>query len=146
MPELLIREAKELDAEAITSLMNTLGYLGTESFMRARIAQSEVHPEESLLVAVNDAIVLGVISLHFIPQIALSGDFCRISYLCVAEDARNVGIGASLEAYATELAKARGCDRIEVHCNERRADAHRFYSRQGYQESPKYLIKSLKPE
>lgn len=59
------------------------------------------------------------------------------------ESDRGVGIGAALEARATELAKARGCDRIEVHCHSRRVDAHRFYFRQGYSESPKYLVKSL---
>jgi GNAT superfamily N-acetyltransferase len=48
-----------------------------------------------------------------------------------------------MEEYVVMLAKERGCDRIEVHCHSRRTDAHRFYSRQGYEESPKYLMKRL---
>jgi hypothetical protein len=34
---------------------------------------------------------------------------------------------------------------MEVHCHQRRMDAHRFYNRLQYQESPKYLIKMLSP-
>ncbi|WP_139803611.1 GNAT family N-acetyltransferase, partial [Cronobacter sakazakii] len=82
-------------------------------------------------------------SLHFIPQLALKGDFCRISYFCVSSNARSKGIGRLLESEGETLARARGCDRIEVHCHSRRSDAHRFYYRQGYTESPKYLCKSL---
>jgi GNAT superfamily N-acetyltransferase len=138
-----IRTAQESDADAISELLTSLGYAGTPPFVRARIAQLLAHPDEELLVATDNATVLGVISLHFIPQLALAGDFCRISYFCVDEAARGAGAGAALESRATEMARARGCDRIEVHCHSRRVDAHRFYFRQGYAESPKYLIKSL---
>jgi hypothetical protein len=49
-----------------------------------------------------------------------------------------------LEAEITVQAQRRQCDRIEVHCHSRREDAHRFYYRQGYFESPKYLIKTYR--
>lgn len=138
-----IRTAHEADAEIISQLLTSLGYTGTQSFICDRIAQLLAHPDEKLLVATNGADVIGVMSLHFIPQLALVGDFCRISYFCVNASVRGAGIGATLEARATELARLRGCDRIEVHCHSRRVDAHRFYARQGYTESPKYLAKSL---
>jgi hypothetical protein len=48
-----------------------------------------------------------------------------------------------LEAKAVEVAQRRECDRIEVHCQSRRTVAPGFYKRQGYQESPKYLVKRL---
>ena len=131
------------DAPAISALLDALGYPGTEAFMERRIAQLIAHPDEALLVAVDDGEVIGVISLHFIPQLALNGDICRISYLCVSERARGRGVGALLEEHAESLARQRGCDRIELHCHERRTDAHRFYHRQQYLESPKYLYKSL---
>lgn len=131
------------DAAAISGLLHALGYPGTESFIERRILQLLSHPDEALLVAADNGKVVGVISLHFIPQLALSGDFCRISYLCVAQDTRSQGVGALLETHAVKLAQQRGCDRIEVHCHARRTDAHRFYDRQNYVESPKYLCKSL---
>ncbi|AHB70531.1 hypothetical protein P262_03037 [Cronobacter malonaticus] len=61
----------------------------------------------------------------------------------MSSNARSKGIGRLLESEGETLARARGCDRIEVHCHSRRSDAHRFYYRQGYTESPKYLCKSL---
>ncbi|RXJ89302.1 GNAT family N-acetyltransferase [Arcobacter sp. CECT 8983] len=123
--------------------MNSLGYEGTESFIKRRISELLNHKDEVLLVAEKENKILGIISLHFIPQLALEKDFCRISYFCISNTARSQGIGAILEAKAVELATNRGCDRMEVHCNERRTEAHRFYYRQGYIDSPKYLYKSL---
>lgn len=138
-----LRDALAADADAIAQLLDVLGYPGTAPFIRTRIAQLLAHPDARLVVAADGARVVGVISLHFLPQLALAGDFCRISYLCVDESARGGGIGAMLEARAAALARARGCDRIELHCHARRTDAHRFYERQGYSESPRYYAKSL---
>ena len=87
--------------------------------------------------------VVGFVSLHFIPQLGVKGDFCRISYFCVDRQSRSVGIGKQLEAAIVEAAKQRQCDRIEVHCHARRNRAHGFYARQGYSEDPKYLLKRL---
>ncbi|MHB0807522.1 GNAT family N-acetyltransferase [Stutzerimonas nitrititolerans] len=131
------------DAPAISALLESLGYPGTHAFIERRVTQLITLPDASLLVAVDSGEVIGVISLHFIPQLALNGDIYRISYLCVSERARGRGVGALLEEHAESLARQRGCDRIELHCHERRTDAHRFYHRQQYLESPKYLYKSL---
>ncbi|ALM86166.1 GNAT family N-acetyltransferase [Bordetella sp. N] len=138
-----IRTPSVADAPVIAQLLASLGYPGTESFIEQRIAQLVAHPDEAVLGAWKDSVLLGIISLHFIPQLALVGDFCRISYFCVSEQARGEGIGALLESEAVSLARERGCDRIELHCHSRRVDAHRFYLRQGYEDSPKYFFKSL---
>lgn len=140
-----IKDARLEDAAAIAALLTALDYPGTESFIAAKVALQLQHPDARLLVAVEGNSVLGVMSLHFIPQIALAGDFCRISYLCVDGEARSKGIGALFEQRAEQLARERGCDRIELHCHARRVLAHKFYFRQGYEESPKYLMKMLTP-
>lgn len=141
--ELAVRPAHRGDAPAIADLLDQLGYAHTLGFLPARIEQLVAHPDEALLVAELDGAVPAVISIHFIPQLALAGDFARISYFCVAAGGRSAGIGARLERHCAALARARGCDRIELHCHSRRLDAHRFYARQGYVESPKYLVKQL---
>jgi GNAT superfamily N-acetyltransferase len=137
-----IREATRSDSAAIAMLLSQLGYPSTEAAVASKIQQLD-HPDAQVLVAVDDADVLGFVALNFIPQLALAGDFCRISYFCVREAARGQGIGTALEAKVCSLARARGCDRIEVHCHARRKLAHRFYSRQGYVESPKYFCKPV---
>ncbi|WP_019142973.1 GNAT family N-acetyltransferase [Noviherbaspirillum massiliense] len=138
-----IRPATASDAGALAQLLAELGYPGTEAFIAQKIAQQAAHPDALLLVATEGERILGLISLHFIPQLALPGDFCRISYFCVSETARGRGIGAQLERRAESEARARHCDRIELHCHSRRTGAHRFYARQGYEESPKYFMKTL---
>jgi len=142
---LTIRDAQLADAPSIAGLLEALDYPGTEYFIQDRLVQLLNHPDETLLVSVENQRVTGVISLHFIPQLALADDFCRISYFCVDAQARGNGTGKALEEHAVAIARQRGCDRIEVHCHARRSAAHRFYFRQGYAESPKYLCKSLKP-
>jgi GNAT superfamily N-acetyltransferase len=139
-----MRLAQLTDGPAISRLLTQLEYPGTEAFMASRLAAMLADPAEILLVWVEDDQILGLLSLHFIPQIALEGDFARISYFAVDDSARSLGIGRQLEEEATRLAREKGCDRLEVHCSAHRTRAHAFYARQGYHESPKYLIKKLK--
>jgi GNAT superfamily N-acetyltransferase len=138
-----IRSALLSDGPAIEQLLDQLGYTGTDRFLPQKLRQMLADSDERLLVYETTAAVVAFISVHFIPQIAVAGDFARISYFSVADSVRGQGIGREMEEYAVMLAKERGCDRIEVHCHSRRVDAHRFYSRQGYEESPKYLMKRL---
>ncbi len=138
-----IRKANMNDRDGIISLLDQLEYPGTEKFLTARLQQLIHHPDESLLIYEKEGKILAFISFHFIPQLATEGDFARISYFSVDEEARGMGIGSQMEAYCSALAMERGCDRMEVHCHTRRAVAHQFYFRQGYEESPKYLIKSI---
>jgi N-acetylglutamate synthase-like GNAT family acetyltransferase len=136
-----IRKAMLSDAKAIQDLIRQLDYPTTESFIEGNLPLLLDHPDHSLVVYEKQGVVVGMISIHFIPQIALAGEFANICYLAVDENVRSEGVGAKLETYCTQLAKERKCDRIFVHCHIRREGAHRFYNRQGYLESPKYLMK-----
>lgn len=138
-----IRKARVDDGKGIQRLLDQLEYPGSASFLEGKLEKMLKDPEELLLLWEEEERILGVLSLHFIPQLALEGDFARISYFAVDEDARSGGIGQAMEEYATKLARDRGCHLVEVHCHGRRVRAHAFYRRQGYEESPKYLIKRL---
>jgi len=151
-----IRKARVDDVKGIRRLLDQLEYPDSASFLEAKLEKMLKDPAELLLVweegerlgsgfpaGGSEGRILGVLSLHFIPQLAVEGDFARISYFAVDESARSGGIGRAMEEYATGIARERGCHLIEVHCHGRRARAHAFYGRQGYQESPKYLIKRL---
>ncbi len=138
-----IRKAEIQDGDAISKLLNQLNYPDTDAFIKKKLEKLLSHPDEELLVYEDGGEVTAFISIHFIPQVALEGDFARISYFAVDSSIRSKGIGRELEEYCTELAKERNCDRIEVHCHSRRIDAHRFYTRQGFTESPKYFMKKL---
>jgi len=138
-----IRKAKLDDWKQISSLLNQLDYPNTEKFIKDKLETLLLDNNEELVVYEENQEVIAFISIHFIPQIAVKGDFARISYFAVDSSIRSKGIGRMLEEYCTELATKRKCDRIEVHCHSRRTDAHRFYERQGFTESPKYFIKLL---
>jgi GNAT superfamily N-acetyltransferase len=141
-----IRLAKPADAPAIENLLQQLGYSGTGGFLAQKLERMLDDPDERVFVYVTDAPqpeVVALVSLHFIPQLALAGDFARISYFAVDDRFRSKGIGHQMEEHVVALARERHCDRIEVHCHWQRGDAHRFYFRQGYEEAPKYLIKRL---
>jgi GNAT superfamily N-acetyltransferase len=139
-----IRKIEIADGESITALLEQLGYPNTERFISSKIQSMMNHPFEYSLVAENeDYRIVGFISIHIIPQIALEGDFARISYFCVDENFRSSGVGKQLEEYCEKIARENNCDRIEVHCHSRRERAHEFYFRQGYEESPKYLVKKI---
>ncbi|HFK5543816.1 TPA: GNAT family N-acetyltransferase [Elizabethkingia anophelis] len=139
-----IRAIKESDHEVISKLLGQLGYPDTEKFIQNKIRALLLNPNEYLVVIEDDEQqVFGFISIHIIPQIALEGDFARISYFSVDENYRSMGAGKMLEEYCVQVATERNCDRIELHCHSRREKAHLFYYRQGYKESQKYLIKKL---
>ena len=138
----MIRRAQSTDTDAIRALIAQLDYDPPAS-LEEKIRRLSTHPDEVLLVYELDTEVVAFLSLHFIPQLAVAGDFSRISYFAVKDSVRRHGIGRQLEAHIIRLARERNCDRIEVHCHTRRTDAHRFYERQGYNESPKYFIKTL---
>ena len=137
-----IRPATTEDDAEISRLLTQLDYPGTERFIKSRLAEMLEDPAEVLLVW-DDPPVRGFVSLHFIPMIGVGKDFAQISYLIVDNSARGEGIGRRLEEAVTRIARERGCDRIVLHCDSRRTRAHAFYLRQGFTESPKYLIKRL---
>lgn len=140
---MLIREGTVQDAPVLAQLLGDLDYPNRSEAIAERVAKMAVNPDSRLLVAETEGQAVGFISLHFIPQIALAGEFCRISYLCVSDHARGSGIGQKLLDEAEHLAADRGCDRMEVHSHTRRVRAHTFYARAQYEESPKYLLKKL---
>ena len=138
-----IRHAELRDLSGIGSLLDQLGYPAESEYLAKRIEQLISDPNHELLVYEDADLVSAVMSIHFVPQLALAGDFAIISYLAVDAAARSKGQGKLLEEHCVALAKDRKCDRIQVHCNIRRVDAHRFYERQGFVESRKYFSKKL---
>ena len=138
-----IRQAALEDKYRISELLKQLGYPDTIDFIEKKMLSISLNPNASLLVYEVDRDVVAFMAIDFIPQIALKGDFARLSYFAVDSKYRSKGIGKEMEAYLEMLARQRNCDPIELHCNDRRTEAHKFYFRQGYIESPKYLMKKL---
>lgn len=138
-----IRLAQWEDTETICYLLKQMGYSQPLKVVQEQFQILSKDPNAITLVAADDLKVYGVLSLYFIPQIALQGDFAKICYLCVDEKMRSKGVGHLLVQEAERLAKQRGCDRMELHSGIHRPLAHQFYLREGYVEAPKYFRKAL---
>lgn len=138
-----IRLAQWEDTETICYLLKQMGYSQPLKVVQEQFQILNKDPNAITLVAADDLKVYGILSLYFIPQIALQGEFAKICYLCVDEKMRSKGVGHLLVQEAERLAKQRGCDRMELHSGIQRPLAHQFYLREGYVEAPKYFRKAL---
>ena len=138
-----IRQANSGDVNRMVALLDQLGYPDACGFLNDKMMIMSDNPNAELWVYEMDDKVVGLIAIDFITQLALKGDFARISYLIVDKAYRGMRIGSALEEHCERLAIKRKCDRIELHCSEHRIDAHEFYKGQGYNESPKYFIKTI---
>ncbi|MEA3045787.1 MAG: hypothetical protein QOJ53_119 [Sphingomonadales bacterium] len=135
-PKLVLREARPKDAAGIAALVVALGYEVTAADIRRRLRSVEV------LIAEKNALV-GVLTTAVTAVIHRPKPVGRISMLVVAEAARGAGIGAALVAEAEARLKAKGCGLIEVTSNRKRARAHAFYERLGYERTSYRFAKPL---
>lgn len=107
--------------------------------MALRLPQLLTHPDAELWVAAQQECLCGFISLHFIPQLAMAGDFACISYFCIDEQWRG---GGSAPGWSSGLSSEPGCVGVIVSSCTVTAVAlvlMTSYRQQGYQESPKYF-------
>ena len=90
-------------------------------------------PNNELIVAERDGVLVGVLQLTFIPYLTYRGSWrALIEGVRVASSARSGGIGRQLIEYAIARARARGCFIVQLTSDKRRADAIRFYEKLGF--------------
>jgi GNAT superfamily N-acetyltransferase len=149
---LAIREAEAADLEAIVRLHeeDSLGSHGdawlpvTKAAYEAAFAAIARSPDNQLFVACDGERVVGTFQLTFIPNLTGRGALrVKVESVKVAAARRSQGIGAEMMAHAEAIARARGARLLELTSNGKRADAHRFYERIGYEQSHKGFKKRL---
>ena len=129
---LTISLAEAADAEALAELAGQLGYPASGATLAARLAGLLARPDEHRVwVAHFEDRPIGW--LHaFVARYLVDDPYAEIGGLVVAEGERGHGVGALLLAAVDDWARACGFDRVGVHSNVLRADAHRFYERAGF--------------
>ena len=96
----------------------------------------QAEPNSRQLVAVEDGAIVGCFQLNFLPGLGRHGSWrAQIESVRVATQRRNGGIGAAMMRWAIEQARQRGCALVQLTTDKRRADAHRFYRRLGFEAS-----------
>ncbi len=139
-----VRDAVAPDAEVIAGLIGELGYPTTADAITERSATLTAHGLGRVIVAEERGRIVGVATLSTIHTLHRpGGGVCRITALVVSGDARGLGVGRSLVYEIERHAAATGCARVEVTSAQQRTDAHQFYWRLGYRETPKRFVKDL---
>lgn len=144
--DLEIRDYEPKDAEQISILMTELGYPNTIDFFRERFDTLLNTGLDRILVAERGGFILGIITLHFMPLPHLPGNLCRVVALAVKSDSQRQGVGAKLMVTAEEIAREKGCSKMELTSGEQRSDAHTFYRAIGFEEKSKRFTKDLTSE
>jgi GNAT superfamily N-acetyltransferase len=86
-----------------------------------------------VVVAELDGEVVGVCQVVIFQHFQHAGGWCcEIESVHVRSDLRSRGIGAQMLHAAEEIARGRGCYRIQLTSRNVRDDAHRFYLANGY--------------
>jgi len=131
--KIIIREMTEKDAEAVNALSKQLGYpLSIEQTLQNinAILQSMDH---AAFVAEYENKIVGWIGAAQAIMIEVM-PHCEINGLVIDEHHRGMGIGKSLIDGVKHWAKGKGSDKIGLHCNVKRTEAHLFYEHLGFKE------------
>jgi GNAT superfamily N-acetyltransferase len=129
---LTISPAQAADVPALAELAGQLGYPATPSELGPRLVGMLARPDEHRIwVARFEDRPIGW--LHaFVARYLFDDPYAEIGGLVVAEGERGHGVGARLLDELFGWARSRGFDRVGVHSNVLRPDAHRFYERAGF--------------
>ena len=129
-----MREIGLDDAEAVARLSGELGYPATADEMKRRILHLQSARDHVVFVACSSDVVVAWIDVGIIHHLQAEPRG-EIGGLVVSEGHRNRGIGRQLLAKAEEWARQQGMAEMQVRSRITREDAHRFYRREGYQQT-----------
>ena len=99
--------------------------------LEAVYLQNLADPNIHYLIALENGGAAGFASVHVQCLLHHGGKIAELQEIVVAESRRGQGIGSLLLSEAEKTARAAGCLQLEVCCNRKRTDSHRFYERQG---------------
>jgi len=132
--EVYVRDAHDGDIEAITLLMDDLGYPTPLDEMQVKLMNIFAHPDYRTIVAELDGELVGFSGLMRGFSFERSGKYVRIIAFVVKETARNKGIGKLLIKASEDWAVKEGADNVVISSGNReeRKAAHIFYQKLGY--------------
>jgi len=144
MRDLAIRDATRADIPAVVALLaddekgrarenasDRLdgGYL--EAF--AAIARD---PNQRLLVAEREGVIVGTFQLSFLPGLSFKGAWRgQIEAVRIASHLRGQGLGRLMIDWAIDRCREHGCRMVQLTTHKTRGRAHAFYERLGFEPS-----------
>ncbi|MBQ1039396.1 MULTISPECIES: GNAT family N-acetyltransferase [Micromonospora] len=139
MTDVTYREAVRADLPAVIALLadDVLGKARDftevdEAYERA-FADISADPRNQLIVAEQDAELVGCLQITYIPGLGRHGsERSLIESVRVRSDRRGQGLGRELMTWAVGQARQRGCALVQLTTDKTREDAHRFYLSLGF--------------
>ena len=140
-----IRPATYRDAPAIKLLLEAQGRPPKLSILVNQLDLGFSGIQNQVFVYELKREILGYIIISFVPQLTVDGDMVLISGMAVDEQGRKCSAEKALEAYVSDEARKRNCERIVVLATHGcQSDA--LYLQQGYRDCEGLFIKELSDE
>jgi len=136
---LQIRPLTPADAPAAAELSTQLGYPATPEDLRPRIEALSATPDHIVLAAVLNGRLIGWIDAS-IERHLQDPDIVNLGGLVVDDSSRGSGVGKRLCEAVEDWARTRNIPIVRVRSQVKRADAHRFYLRDGYRHVKTSLV------
>lgn len=139
---LIYRDATEADLPAIVALLADDALGAAREHPAMPLAPSyyeafraiEATPYQRLLVALEEDAVVGTMQLLLIPAISRGGSWRgQIEAVRIASPMRGNGLGAAFVRWAVEQCRSSGCVSVQLTSDNKRVEAHRFWSRMGFE-------------
>ncbi|GAB4071862.1 GNAT family N-acetyltransferase [Ancylobacter sonchi] len=138
----IIEEARREDLPAIVDILSRETMFGARDsadpadfpdYERAFEAIA-ADPRATLYVARAQGRVLGTFQLMLMRALTRHGTLIAIAEAVqVHPEARGLGIGSAMMMFAKDEARRRGAVSLQLVSHKKRADAHRFYERAGFE-------------
>lgn len=147
MENLVIRDARLEDSQALAMLSAQLGYPTTDSEVKARLPRYLDSDESCVIVAQYRGQVIGWTSVEIVDHFYLD-KFVEISGFVVDVEQRGRGIGHMLMREAERWTAEKGLSVLRLKTNVIRVDAHRFYENMGFERTKTQYtyVKQLAPD
>lgn len=100
---------------------------------RAAFQRLADDPNQHLVVAARDGVVVGTLQLTVIPGLSRRGSTRSIiEGVRIHADERGGGLGTRLIQWAVDESRHQDCQLVQLTSDATRTDAHRFYERLGF--------------
>ena len=152
MSDITFRYASEADLPAIVKLLSDDEFAENREIGGDTISQEYVDAfaamqkqgNNRMLLAESDGKIVGALHLAFVPGLSRRGTTrAIIESVRVASDARGQNIGTAIMKHAIAEARAGGAKLLQLTSDKRRARAHLFYRRLGFEQSHAGFKKDL---
>ena len=138
-----VRHATAADSSALAYLMTELGYPTSTEEMATRMEAIRDRPDYATFVADANGVIAGMVGVSVSPSFYRSDLHGAIVALVVSSEFRGCGIGALLVDRGEQWLRETGAKRATVNPSAHREDAHRLYTRLGYEHTGLRFSKML---